>query len=913
MTTDPRRWRKVEAILDAVLDAPAAARPPLLARLCGDDPALRREVEALLTADATGDGWLDGSALEAASGFLAETGDTDLLWAGRMVGPFRLGREIGRGGMGLVYLAERADGRFTQAVAIKLMRREWGGDDAARRFTVERQILARLNHPHIARLLDGGETDEGQPWLAMEYVAGESITRWADARRLSVRGRVALFELVVDAVRYAHQALVIHRDLKPSNILVTSTGSPKLLDFGIAKLTEGDDLADVTRTGLRLLTPDYGAPEQVRGEPAGTAADVYALGAVLYELLSGARAHRFAQHTPIEIERVICEVDPPLASTAVPADPAVAAARGTTPGRLRRALRGDLDSIVATALRKEPDQRYQSAEALLDDLRHWREGRPIRARPPTLGYRFVKLVRRNRTSAVAALAILFALIGGVSATLWQAREARQEASRARAVTAYLEGIFRGVTPEEARGGDLTASELLARGMADFDATLAGQADLQIELLGVLGRIHQDLALHERADSLLSRAVGLADRHRGPRSLEYAARLSDLGAVRLDLGRYAEADSLLEQALAIRRDRLGDAHPDLAITLQALAAVRHGLDRDSLAELAYREALAIDTRHFGPAHLQVATDLNNLGAFYATRSEWERGDSVLRAALTIRQSQLDTLHPLLLVTMYNLATVLRGKGELDEAEALQREVIRRRRILHPEGHLEQSWPLHALGRILENRGDFDAASATVGEALVLRRRFLGDTHPTTLITLNNLAILRYRLDDHAGAERLTREVWTRWREIHGPSHANTISAQNNLGAILLELGRAAEAEAILREVLAIRRGTSSPRGEAVSQTLRNLGRAVQRQGRLDEAEHLLRESEAIAREAYAERHPRHAEVLTTLGELLLARGRWVEADSLLALALAIREQRLGPDSPLTEETRRALSRARRGRH
>ncbi|HJR64483.1 MAG TPA: serine/threonine-protein kinase, partial [Gemmatimonadaceae bacterium] len=369
------RWRRLEEILDRALDLEPEARPALLDRECSGDPALRRDVETLLHADALATGFLADSidSYAAALAFELDVSDrssgSDTI--GALLGPYRIVREIGRGGMGAVYLAERADGQFEHRVALKLVKHGLDSDDVHQRFLAERQILARLNHPNIARLLDGGRTPSGQPWFAMEYVDGEPITHWCDARRIGLTGRLALFAQVCDAVRYAHQNLVVHRDLKPSNILVTSQGAVKLLDFGIARLLHEDPSAQHTRTelGRRVMTPEYAAPEQVRGEPVSTAVDVYALGAVLYELLTGRRAHRFTHRSATEVERVVCDVMPSAPSAVVTTRmhlPGVeggtdtwspeqaSAARALSPARLKRALAGDLDNIILTALRKEP-------------------------------------------------------------------------------------------------------------------------------------------------------------------------------------------------------------------------------------------------------------------------------------------------------------------------------------------------------------------------------------------------------------------------------------------------------------------------------------------------------------------------------------------------------------------------------
>jgi tetratricopeptide (TPR) repeat protein/tRNA A-37 threonylcarbamoyl transferase component Bud32 len=408
------RWQRCEELFHAALPLAEGEREAFLERSCADDAGLRVEVERLLDAHARAGDFISSPALAAATA--AEDGAT---WAGRLVGPYRVVREIGRGGMGAVYLAERADGQYEQRVALKVIKRGMDTEQVLARFRAERQILASLDHPNIARLLDGGSTDQGVPFFAMEYIAGEPIDAWAAQRALSVDDRLRLFLQVCGAVAYAHQRLVVHRDIKPLNILVTADGVPKLLDFGIAKvLHEGADEATSTVTGMRLLTPEYASPEQVEGQHATTVSDVYALGVVLYELLTGRSPYRPRSRAPLDVVDAVRTTDPERPS----------AVGGTE--KLRRRLRGDLDTILLTALRKEPARRYQSVEQFAGDVRRHLEGLPVRARPDTFGYRAGKFVRRNRLPVAAGALLALALLGGTAATAYQAQQARAAQARA---------------------------------------------------------------------------------------------------------------------------------------------------------------------------------------------------------------------------------------------------------------------------------------------------------------------------------------------------------------------------------------------------------------------------------------------------------------------------------------------------
>jgi serine/threonine-protein kinase len=902
----PDRWRRLAPLLDEALELPAEGRAAYLARVCGDDAALRTDLETLLAADSAAEDFLEGSAgsyfgalaTPAGAPAAAEPG----LPPGTRVGPYRIVREIARGGMGAVYLAERGDAQFEQRVALKLVRPGMDSAEVHRRFLAERQILARLGHPNIARLLDGGLTDQGRPWFAMEYVEGRSFIAWCDERRLGLPERLALFELVGDAVRYAHQNLVVHRDLKPSNILVTESGEVKLLDFGIAKvLGEGGEPAGetpATRTQLRVLTPEYAAPEQVRGDPVTTATDVYALGAVLYELLTGRRAHRFERGGAAEVERVVCETDPQPPSVAA----GTARARG---------LKGDLDTIVLTALRKDPARRYSSAEALLEDLRRYRRGLPIRARPDSLGYRFGKFVRRHALGVSVSGALIMALVAGVGGTLWQARAARREAERVRTVKDFLISLFETATVEESRGAEITARELLTRGVHKVDSALADQPALQEEVLGVLGAIHRKLAFYGTADTLLRRAVALARSSYGSGHPEVAARLTDLGSLLKEVGDYAAADTALREALAIRERALGRDDPLLAVTMSELAGTLRELGEAAPAESLYRGVLAIDLRHYGPAHLEVATDLDNLGVLLGdAKADYAGADSAYRAALAIRRAVLDSGHPLILNVMNNLSGNMADRGEYAEAVAMKREVLAGYQRLYPDGHPDVAYAVHGLANLMEQVGRWGEADSLYGEAVALRRRFLGDEHPLTVASLNNRAIVRYRMGDAAGAAESFREAWEIWRRALGPTHTYTLTARGNLGAALSDAGRYGEAEPVLREALAARRGQDGDSAVSVGQVLRNLGILLHRTGRLDEAERDLRWALAIYQTELGPDHPRAAEALTALGAVLTDRGRAAQAEPLLRQALEIRVAKLDSVDVRISETRMALGLAAR---
>ena len=937
----PERWRLLTPILDEAFDLDANARAAYLDRVCAGNAELRAEVDALIRAGLDSGQFLEeslapyvnalGAVTKSPARAATDATSSDAGAIPERIGPYRVVNELASGGMGDVYVGERADGQFEQRVALKLIRHELNVDEARRRFLVERQILARLSHPNVARLIDGGILTDGRPWFAMELVDGQPLTHYCDGQRLSIDRRLTLFLAVCEAVRYAHQNLVVHRDLKPSNVLVTPDGQVKLLDFGIAKLIEGDDvggvssLQPITRTELRAMTPEYAAPEQIRGEPVTTATDIYALGAVLYELLTGHRAHRFERRTPAEYERVVCDTEPERPSAVVtrandsratedgddrsssPND--IGRRRGLDVQSLRRRLAGDLDTIVLHALEKEPSRRYSSVEGLADDVRRYLEQLPIRARSQSLGYRARKFARRHRLAITAAGALLVAGGAGLGATVWQARAKAREAAKAEEVKNFVIGLFEVADPAQSRGREITARELLARGVFRVDSALGRQPEVQQELLSVLGKIHRQLGLYPEADTLFARAVTVARRAYGPSHPEVAARLTDRGTSLKELGEVARAESVLQEAFTIRgRLRASDPIAD-AITMGELASTLAHAGKAERAESLYRAVLAIDRARLGPDHNEVATDLENLAVLLDEHAgKLDEADSMYRAALAIRRKHLDAGHPTVLNIIGNIAGNLTTMGRYAEAESLQRHVLAGRRRLYPDGqHPDIGYSLHSVANVLDAMGRWAEAESVAVEALTLRRRVLGRDHPMTMATLNNLAVVRYRMGHLATAEEAFREALTLWRKTLGESHPYTLRAMGSLGAVLSEAGKFAEAEPMIREAIRLNRAAENS-DVNVAVALRNLGVLLRRTRRLPEAEEALREALTIYSREFPNDNPRRAEALTALGQVLVDAGRAPDAEALLREAIGIREAKLGTQDLRTAESREALGMA-----
>jgi serine/threonine-protein kinase len=727
-------------------------------------------------------GLLDGPLWEA---FCADLAAAPVLRDGERVGRYRVLREIGRGGMSIVYLAERADDAFHRRVALKVLDR--APREARARFEQERQILASLDHPGIARLLDGGVDDGGRPYIVMELVEGEPIDRYCAERKLPVEARLALVAAVARAVAYAHRRLVVHRDLKPANLLVTAAGEVKLLDFGIAKLLDpaaaGPFAAPPTRTALRLLTPEYATPEQVRGEPVTTASDVYQLGLVLFELLTGRRAHALAEGSLAELERTVCAGEPPRPSRCVAAGDAA----------LRRRLSGDLDCIVMTALRKEPDRRYASPAELAADLERHRAGQPVAARGDGLAYRAGKLIRRHRLAVTAAVAVALALVGGLGAALWQAREARREARKATAVKDFLVRIFEVADPDQAPGRTVTARELLDRGAARI-ATLRGEPEVRAELLAVAGASYQSLGLYDSARPLLERSLALQRRLHGERSLGAAGVEASLASLAYKQGDTPRSERLLRAALATHRALLPADDPRIADDLFGLGDCLLDYDRDGEAEALLRRALALlrgrRARHPGaPAaeeESKIGEILNDLGMLRHRAHDLAGAERLYREALAIQRRIHGPLHSQVDVPLHNLGALLKTRGRLAEAEAIFRQVIDLEARLYGGDHpgTADSWGY--LGHVLRDRGDLAGAEAAYRRALAIDRARRGGGHFATLGALHNLGRLLVREGRAAEAEPLLRQALAGRRSLYGPAYRKTKESEQALAECLAAL-------------------------------------------------------------------------------------------------------------------------------
>ncbi len=832
----PDFWSDVEAAFEAVMDVDPSERARIVAERCGNRPELRAEVESLLASYDGDDSFLSVPAVDLGRRVGAA-------FAEMTVGPFRLIEKIGAGGMGVVYLADRAHGEFTQRVAVKLIDEPVGNAGALRRFRAERQILAVLSHPHIVTLLDGGVTEDGQPYLAMEYIVGAPITRYCRERSLSIEDRLRLFQQVCAAVQYAHQHGVVHSDLKPGNILVTSDGIPKILDFGVAKLLDkSGKVPDVTATGLlRPLTPNYASPEQLRGLAITTASDIYALGVLMYELLTETRPYDAAGKPLDEILRIVVEEEPPRPSTAIGSLDS-----GT---RLdRRRMKGDLDSIVLKAMSKEPGRRYASAQELSEDITRHLTGRPVVAREPSFGYVARRLAARHKAAFLSASVSLVVIVVALVLAIRQAQVATMERDRARIetakatqVAAFLRTLFSAAYPRNHVGGAKpSVQDLLDRGAARVDQELGGQPDVQASMLALFSSVYSEMGLYSQAlplgerslalreqlfgpehrdvaeslfilgrmkrlqtepdaaQPLLERAVTIRERVLGPEDPLLAEVLSELGNVLWYRGRYEEARVHLERAVAIEEKAGG---PQLARWLTGLSNLDWAVGDFESAQLRLERALEIGIRTEGRAGYLVSVTILNLGTLMREQEDFARAKSLLEQALEIAEELYGTEHQAMVFNWGELGELYLAMGDHARArEFLNRSIAVGERILGRE-HLGLAPPLTYLGRLLLAEGRPREALPLFERALRLREKSLDRDIAENLVEIARVRVL---LEETAQGERLLRRALALQREGLVPGHRSLVPTLTALGELLSARNAEAEALSLLQEAVEIAR-------------------------------------------------------------------------------------------------------------
>jgi serine/threonine protein kinase len=890
----PERWQRLQDLFHAASELPPERRLTFADEASADDPELALELRALIDSSDPADDL--AVRLQQAAAALQEEVTLDV---GERIGPYRVIEPLGEGGMGRVYLAARDDDAYRKRVAVKVAT-DVSSRDLMARFKSERQILASLEHPGIARLIDGGTTQAGVPYLVMEYAEGKPITAYCDDRCLSTADRLRLFQAVCSTVHYAHQNLIVHRDLKPSNILVTAEGQVKLLDFGIAKLLKPESFpaaVPVTRAALRPMTPEYASPEQIRGEPVTTASDVYSLGVVLYELLTGRRPFRMRGSSIQDVERQIAEAEPerPSAVVTTPTGPPgeigtlrpedVARVRGSEPDRLRRQLRGDLDNIVMMALRKTPARRYASADQLGGDVGRFLEGYPVAARKDTLLYRSGKFAARNRMGLLAA-SVFLVLLSAFAVNRWQlARElvrerdrARSEAEVARRGTSFLYDLFRVSDPVDRKGRSAAVIEGLDHAAERFESELREQPEVQATILDQIAAIYRGLGRPDRALPLREEALATRLRVLGESNLETATSLQNLGDLQVERWELAAAEPLLRRALAVREKLLGPEDPAVADSVHGLAVARHAAGGWPEAERLYRRALEIRERRLGDGP-ETATTLIWLAQLLgADEGRYAEAEPLARRAVEIERKVWGQSHLDLARALDRLGDILEGEGSLEPAEAAARESLRIRRRMQGPDHPVQALSLLRLGRVREAQGELREAEALYRSVVGMTSRLLGDESVEALRAADALGGLLIQERSHAEARTLLERAVLVGERL-GETHPWTLRPREHLAELAAVEGRLEESARTLGEVLEARRKALPPTSHEIGESLLSLGSVRMEQGDYSGAEPLLREGREILQSS-APNHWRVGQAESLYGSCLAALGRTAQAEPLL---------------------------------
>lgn len=926
------RWQTIERLFAEALQRHGEDRTAFLADACGSDTKLLAEVEALLSADARTELPLQ-SAVRRAAGELQDASADTLLE--QRVGNYQLVELLGAGGMGSVYLGRRIDEQFEHEVAIKMLPYSGAQREFVERFRAERQVLAGLDHPNIAKLLDGGETADGVPYLVMEYVRGLPIDEYCDAHKLTIPERLTIFLDICAAIDYAHRNLVVHRDVKPSNILVTDDGTPKLLDFGIAKVLEpGATYGGLTQDGQRLMTPDYASPEQVRGEPVSTATDIYSLGVLLYRLLCGHAPYRGRNDVPSSLAQAILEEAPSKPSTAITRsgdatanDQAIAASRASTYARLRRCLRGDLDNITLTALRKEPERRYPSARAMQLDIDNYLTDRPIAARADSVGYRFGKFARRNRIGVVAATAMGVVLVGAAFQIVAQRDRAEAEAATARQVSDFLVSMLQASDPYE-RQTDVTTRELLDNGARKIDLELANQPLVAARLKTTMARAYSSLGLYDtaatlvesalsgidaRSDTTRDRANGLiawatienARQNHGQALVhaEEAIRLLDgnepatmadaliaMSRALISLDESERARQSAQDAVALLESQIGTDDPRTNAARAHLSFTENELGNYVVARDLAERVVTWTERTYGENDLLLARPLHHLGRITWYQGDYRTAHDVYKRELAILESSLGVNHPALHPVLISLATNERNLGYELNAKAYYERAIQ---VLEdsespPLGQLANSYG--SLGTLIMDAGYLDEAEPLILRGLELSEQQFGKGNAESTFRLLHVGILYRKRGDYAQGRNYLTQAVNAALSRYPDSHRDVQIMRLHLGVNELYSGDSATAREILQGVLDSLLLHQGPDHPLVGQTLIELAGVDIADKQFAEADRKLTRSHEIYRALRDDVHPDIEELLRYRAVAHEGMGKLESAAAIRAEADAIRKKR-----------------------
>ncbi|MCH9646847.1 MAG: tetratricopeptide repeat protein [Deltaproteobacteria bacterium] len=887
-------WQRAQAVFFEAIEVEGPRREALIEEACAGDKELSRAVRALLAGHedvgvvddlAAEEGPLGGiqERVRALAPVSVEPGD--------VIGVFRVVDKLGEGGMASVYRARRMTEDFHQEVALKVLRRRDLNEEMVLRFSIERQIAASLDHPNISKLIDGGVTEDGRPYFAMELVSGLPLDEYCDTHNLPLRQRVGLIIEVAQAVHYAHRNLLVHRDLKPSNILVDETGRVRLLDFGIAKQLDPDSVVSArTQTGALLLTPRYSSPEQFTGGAITTSSDQYQLGLLLFELVTGHCHHLLEGEDLGSMGRRITDLDTPRPSRLLTSSSRtssfgissstgdrsmrdIAAARSATVTELARQVHGDLDTIVLKTLEKNPDRRYASVEALVEDLQRFLANEPVQARPMSFLYRARKFTHRHRLAVAASGIALTALVVGATIATWQAvratraeQMALEEVATSTQVSDFLVDLFEVSDPENARGGDLTASEILERGRQRIEGELADQPLIQARMMGKIAEIHRKLGLYQEAVPLAEKALESQRRIRGTRAPEVAVALRALGRLQADSGDDASAEPSLRGAEEIFVAELGATSVERAETLLDLGSLEYRRADLAAAEETYLrgQSLLEASDQASPEQRMAAAEA--LGTLYFAKRELGKAEALQRQVLAFREQEFDRDHPDLAKALSSLANTLGWQGRDSEAAPLHQRAVEVLEQVYGPDHRSVSEALIRLASLLGRMGRLDEAEVAFLRAAEIKAAVFGPEHPQTVGSTLNLGRIHSLQGEYDQAERQFRRALEAAAKGLGTSHPLYGFSHHELAGVFRDLSRYDEAEEHYRKALQVLEAAFGPTNPRLAEPVAGLAFIEMKRDRLEAAKSLYERALGIQQAAFDGDKPPLANTLNGLGTI-----------------------------------------------
>ena len=902
------RWGEIKEILHTAMNLSSEERSEFLDRVCGEDDRLRGEIEAYLRPDP-----LRFAALDHPVFGFQELGKQDL--TGKQIDQYRLLTELGRGGMGVVYLAVRADDVYNKQVAVKILKWDQDIEYIFRRFLRERQILANLDHPFIARLLDGGTTEDGLPYYVMEFVKGKPIHDYCNDRNFTVRQRLDLFQRVCDAVQYAHQNLVVHRDLKPGNILVNEEGEPRLLDFGIAKLLAEEPFSHsrLTVTGVRAMTPQYASPEQIRGEPITTAADIYSLGVLLFELLTGRLPFQFQNKTDPEMQHIFRRDAPPPPSSvaarrgtpdqthAARESKAIADYRGSDHAKLSGILSGDLDKIVLMALRGEPERRYASAEQFSQDIDYYLNGFPVRAEKDTFRYRSIKFIKRRRFALTGFAMAFTILLGALFLSIFQNKtiiaqrdRVQKEKERMTLISEFLVDLFELSDPYQAADETVDARLLLDKAFMEIENELARDPETRAALMSNLGRIYTNLGIADKAEPLLSHALAARKRFLGENHPDVAQSYDHLARLALLDGRYAEAETLFSRALSILA-----AHPKSdPLVMAAIQSGRGGafmlLSRFDDAERDFQAVYQVQIRYYHDDHPELATTLHALAELYSRWKKYPEAEHFLEKTLGMRERLYAPGHALIGETLSNWGKTCLLQEKYDEAEAFLRRALDIQEKTLGADHPVTAVTLAHLAGVFNRRDQYDQARVLMARSLAIKEKVHGDENPSVAAVMINLAMIYKRMGKYEDSERLYLRAIQIF-EITVGDHLHLFISFNNMAMLYLAQNRLDEAIALMERAWLSLNEFLGPQHQDTALHIHDLAQIYALKGDYERAISLLCEALRIDEQVFGLDHPNVARDLLALAKAFFDVGDHARAEDYALRSCSILEDNEAPET------------------